>query len=105
MFVQGLKDHTGLDMVPLELPEDQMTSQVAKQHSPLPPIVARQPKQKSPGVQSASSSSSQASPSLSPDSTLSLYSRLNFSQAKKQDYIPEPPVNDRHPTPIKIGIV
>ena len=43
-----------LDMVPLELPEDQVTlplmSLVAKQPSPFPPPVVRQPKQESPTV-------------------------------------------------------
>jgi len=110
VFVQGLKDHTGLDMVPLELPEDQATSPlmspVAKQPSPLPLPVVRQPKQQSPTVQSMSSSSSQdmISPSVSPDSTLSLYSRLNFSQAKRQDYVPDPPVNDNYLTTTKNGM-
>lgn len=106
MFVQGLKEHTGLDMVPLELPEDHMalplTPPVVKEPSPQP---TRQPKQPSPAVQSTSSSSQDmTSPPLSPDSTLSLYSRLNFSQAKKQDYIPDPPANDRF-SPARNGMV
>ena len=112
MFIKGIKDHSGLDMVPLELPEDQVTqplmSPVVQQPSPFPPPVVRQPKQQSPTVQSTSSSSSQdmtTSPRLSPDSTLSLYSRLNFSQAKKQDYIPDPPINDRHQVPARDGKV
>ena len=86
-------------MVPFEVPEDQTTSPllspVAKQPSPTPLSVVRQPKQPSPTVQSMSSSSQDTmSPQMSPDSTLSLYSRLNFSHAKKQDYTPDLPVND-----------
>ena len=106
MFVQGLKEHTGLDMVALELPEDRVVSPlvppVVKQPSPQPSI--HLPKQPSPTVHSTSSSSQDmTSPPLSPDSTLSLYSRLNFSQAKKQDYIPDPPVNDRY-SPARNGM-
>lgn len=93
-------------MVPLEIPEDQtspLMSPVAKQPSPVPPMVPRLPRQQSPAVQSSSSSSQDmTSPPLSPDS-LSLYSRLNFSQAKKQDYIPDPPVNERHQSPVRNG--
>ena len=98
-------------MVPLELPEDQVTSPLMsptpKQPSPLPPVVIRQPKQQSPTVQSTSSSSQDmASPlPLSPDSTLSLYSRLNFSQARKQDYMPDPPTaaDNQFVTPARNG--
>ena len=102
--MKGLKEHTGLDMIQLDLPGDQVVrspvakSPVAKQFWELPTLVAKQPsthsKQHSPSAQSMSSSSREMSPIMSSSSSTEevAYSRLSFNKAKRQDDIPEPPV-------------
>ena len=94
--MKGLKEHTGLDMIQLDLPEDQVVrSPVTKQFWELP---AKQPsthsKQLSPSAHSMSSSSREMSPIMSSSSSTEevAYSRLNFNRAKRQDDIPEAPV-------------
>lgn len=96
--MKGLKDHTGLDMVELDLPEDEaVRSPVAKQPWELSTLAPKQSptnsKQPSPAPRSVSSSSREVSPFMSSSSSTEevAYSRLNFSKAKRQDDIPEPP--------------